>query len=159
MFGSLERTHPSPGAKPTGGSKLNFHTRVHCGCMGWPWAPPALPAPRKCFPSGSSWSGLSLAKVPAPHPGLCSPVGILDSCSFRAFGSSPHFTSRVPEAQRMDIGQSSTPGPESGSEPSTLAIFSVLTNTGCRSIWTQRREGAVSSYSQLWQSPGEMTGS
>ena len=67
--------HPSPGARHAGGSKLNLHTRVHCGCSAWPWALPALPARGKCFPSGSSWSHLSLAKALAPHPGFSHPVG------------------------------------------------------------------------------------
>lgn len=80
---------PQSRGQAAGGSKLNFHTRVHCGCMGWPWVLPALPAPGKCFPSGSSWSGLSLAKAPAPQPAFLTQWGSWTLAASELWGPAP----------------------------------------------------------------------
>lgn len=95
---SESRAHPSPGTRPVGRSKLNLHTRVHCGCSAWTWAPRALPPPGKCFPSGSSWSSLSLAKALAHTQAFLAQWGS-QTLAARALGSSPRFTAGVPEVQ------------------------------------------------------------
>lgn len=79
---------PRPRDRPLGGSKLSLHTRVHCGCLVWPWAPPALPVPGKRFPPGSSRRGLSWPRR-RPHTQASCLVGMLDSYRSELLGPTP----------------------------------------------------------------------
>lgn len=54
---------------------------------------------RKMLPVWQLLERSVLGQGTSPTAGLSNPVGILDSGSFRALGSSSHFTAGVPEAQ------------------------------------------------------------
>lgn len=104
-----------PGARPAGGSKLNLHTRAHCGHSAWPWALPALLAPRK------NAAHLAAPRVVCPWPrqpphtqasfaqwaSAAQSSGVLGSCS--------HFIVKGSEAQSRHRSKQQTrtdPGPE-----------------------------------------------
>lgn len=131
---SESRARPSPGARPMGGSKLDLHTRVHCGGSAWPRALPALPAPGKssrlAVPgAGCPWPGRW------PHTQASLAQGIQDSLSSELSRPAPASQSGVPVVQGLGTSWSNTPAPE----PSTLAIFSALPAHGAG--------GAVSAFS------------
>lgn len=94
---SENRAHPGPEAGPEGESKLNHHTRVHCGLSTRPWVCQPFRLPENVFLLATPRTA-----CPWPRRWLATPPASLTQWRFwglvaQSAGTSPLVTHRVPK--------------------------------------------------------------